>query len=297
MSPRRTGGARRLLGAFLLCCPALAVGASQPAAAADALLAVEPAEGKSDWGNIRLVTNRGCPEKTTNLIVEIVGANFPPGSFAVGNSELSGFPTASNGEGLVIPLFGSWDTLAEANGGKRILDGTAELTLICIDQGAEKALDRITGAVEFSKSSSGPSAYEQAEGPRLVSGFPYKASDVVPFVYRYDLPPGSPGGPPIGGPTEPPGLTAANAAFATADGPPGEDPEGDGGDVAAADDQKDDQEASSSGTTDATQVTRSDRNSGPSSTALVVGLVVLAGAATTGYVVYERARRYPPAEL
>lgn len=297
MTPRRGRVARLLLGALLLTGPALVgvVGTADPVAAADVALAVEPAQGKTDWGNIRLLTNRTCPSGTTNVIVEIVGANFPTGSFAVGNSEISGFSTSANGEGLVIPLFGSWDTIAEANGGKRLLDGTAELTLICIDQDAEDVLAEITGKIEFTKSGGGASTYEQAAGPRLVSGLPYKASDVVDYVYRYDLPPGSPGGPPIGGPTEPPGMTAANAAFAAADSDSAED----AGSTGVSSDSPD--EVTGTGTSipddaSATQATTSDRSSGPP-TALIVGLVLFAGAAATGFVVYERARRAPPSQF
>lgn len=298
MTARRWRAARLLLGSVLLTGPALVgiVGSAAPAAAADSVLAVEPAQGKTDWGNIRLLTNRTCPSKTTNVIVEIVGANFPTGSFAVGNSEISGFSTSANGEGLVIPLFGSWDTIAEANGGKRLLDGTAELTLICIDQPAEDVLAEITGKIEFTKSGGGTSAYEQAAGPRLVSGLPYKGSDVVDYVYRYDLPPGSPGGPPIGGPTEPPGVTAANAAFAAADSGSAEDVGSTGDVISDSPDEATGTSTSVPGDATATQATISDRSSGPP-TALIVGLVLFAGAAATGFVVYERARRAPPPQF
>lgn len=299
MTARQWRAARLLLGALLLTGPALVgfVGSAAPAAAADGVLAVEPAQGKTDWGNIRLLTNRTCPSGTTNVIVEIVGANFPTGSFAVGNSEISGFSSSANGEGLVIPLFGSWDTIAEANGGKRLLDGTAELTLICIDQPAEDVLAEITGKIEFTKSGGGPSTYEQAAGPRLVSGLPYEGSDVVDYVYRYDLPPGSPGGPPIGGPTEPPGVTAVNAAFAAADGAAADGDAGSTSDVSNdSPDEATGSDTSISGDATATQAMTSDRSSGPP-TALIVGLVLFAGATATGFVVYERARRAPPSQF
>ncbi len=274
--------ARVLLGAFLLAAPTLVLGTTQPAAAAEGVMAVEPSKGESDWGNIRLVTDRGCSAGSTNILVEVVGGNFPTGSFAVGNSELSGFPPAANGKGLVIPLFGSWDTVAEANGGKRDLDGTAQLTLLCMDQAGERVLDRITGKVRFDKAAGGPSSY-QAEGPLLRSGMPYLASEAnpsAPYVYRYNLPPGSPGGPPIGGPTAPPGAIADAAA--TVSGGTTEPGAAEGPQTLVP------------GTAIDNQATGSARSSGPSPTALIIGFVVLVGAATTGYLVYERARRNPP---
>lgn len=296
MTSRRARAARLMLGALLFAGPTFVLGTADPAEAADGILAVEPARGETDWGNIRLLTNRGCPARTTNIIVEIVGANFPTGSFAVGNSEISGFPTSANGEGLVIPLFGSWDTVARANGGKRVLDGTAELTLICIDQPAEDVLGRISGQIEFTKAGGGPSSYEQATGPRLVSGLPYQGSDVVPYVYRYDLPPGSPGGPPIGGPTEPPGVTAANTAFAGA----AARSDGDGESVDEENSGSPDEPAGQGtpliGNATATRATSSDPNSA-TPTALIVGLALFASAAAAGFIVFQRARAAPPSHF
>jgi hypothetical protein len=133
-------------------------------------LAVEPAQGKDDWGAIWLVSSAPCPEPSTHYKVRITGANFPQDSNAIGNQTLANLGPAAGGKGLAIPLWGSWDTVARANNAQVPLDGTAKISLLCINHFGTKVYAEMTGEVRFARVAGGPSTYEQVGGPTLVSG-------------------------------------------------------------------------------------------------------------------------------
>lgn len=152
-------------------------GALTPAGAASAadgegtgIVALEPASGSTDGGKVMLLTSRPCAEGATNVLVRISGAGFPEGSNAVGNSELAILPSAPASSGVVIPLFGSWDVVAQSNGATEALDGAARMTLVCTDALGSRIYEEMTGAVEFTRQDGAASRYEQVGGPALVSG-------------------------------------------------------------------------------------------------------------------------------
>lgn len=268
-----------LLSAGLLLAPAATAAPAAAAAAADGIVAVEPAQGKADEGNIRLVTNRTCPSEATHFVVQIIGANFPTGSNAVGNSEIAAMPLTPDRAGMVVRLFGSWEAIADANGAPTKLDGLARLKLMCIDADSFKSFGVIEGEIRFAKSASGASTFKQAAGKTLSSGIARTQADVpaeTPYVYREDLPPGSPGGPPA------PGNSTVNAApFSTgADG----DADAEGGTAEAA-------PAPNRGVLDDTTTAASGRSAGPSSLPLLLGAALLVAAGLGGYLVYGRLRR------
>lgn len=300
---RRPGPARRAAAGIAalagVAAPLLTSAAS--AYADEPVVSVEPAEGEADWGNIRLVTNRHCPDEATNVIVRISGASFPEDSNAVGNSELDGFAASSDGEGLVIPLFGSWEAVAEANGADNDLDGDAQLRLVCIDGDASEIVEEITGEVRFDRQSEGPSSYQQADGPELSSGLPLTPSDVPgdpggPYVYRIDLPPGTPGGPPTdGAPNGGDGEAVAPEELA-----PGSDDQADEGAPQAAEATDGDEDGSGgersddsaeSGGDDDTAPSALERFASPSATPLLIGAGIAAAGATVAWWVYTHERK------
>lgn len=247
--------------------------AQQSADAASGAVVVEPAEGATDWGNIRLVTDRQCPAQADALIVTVEGANFPKYSNAVGNTELVGVDPDASGRGLVVPLPGSWDAVAQANGGSEKLDGTAELTFLCIKRGSPDVLEAFAGEVKFSVAGKGQaSRYKQNGGPALVSGIPLTANDVKPYVYRTDAPPS-------GASTSGAAAPAAASGNEPAAQPGAEDSLGRGPVTV------------SPGFGDTSTTASQSSSGGGSSTALLVGIAVMGAAGTWGYVTYSRARR------
>jgi hypothetical protein len=259
----------------------LLLGTAPRAAADDATLAIEPAQGTVDDGVVRLITNRACPADAENFIVQISGGRFPENSNAIGNSELAGlFPPAS-GEGLVIPMLGSWAVTADANGYHDDLDGTARMTLLCMSQDSAHILSKVTGEVRFFTSGDGPVHYEQVGGVHLASGLPLKAADLPnngEYVYRPDLPPGSPGGPPAGS-----GDSVVKSDGGSASG----------GDNASAVSDGNSETATSNGAQlGDTALSSSGRGAkGDSKTPLFIGAGLLIALAAGGYVIYRSARQ------
>ncbi|HVE25563.1 MAG TPA: hypothetical protein VNC22_09175 [Sporichthya sp.] len=280
MSPRdlvrrAVAGVGALAGAssFLL------LGTTSSAAADDATLAIEPAQGTVDDGVLRLITNRACPPDARNFLVQISGGRFPENSNAIGNTELAGFFPPKAGEGLVIPMLGSWAVTADANGYHDDLDGTATMTLVCLSDDSERILSRVTGEVRFFRSGSGPVRYEQVGGAHLDSGLPYKAADLPnngTYVYRPDLPPGSPGGPPAGS-----GNSVVSSDGEATSGAAAGSTDSDGTSGSNSGEHLGDAELSASA-----RGAKAD-----SKTPLLIGGGLLLAAAGGGYLVYGRARR------
>jgi hypothetical protein len=265
---------RRLAaGVLLAAClgPGAALTTAERAAAAGGVVAIEPPAGKADLGVLRLVTDQGCPDDATNFIVQVSGASFPTGSNAVGNSKLANITHAPNGKGLVVEMLGSWEYVATANGASTKLDGVADLKLLCVNEDATRTLGTMSGSIRFSRNGDGPSAYEQNGGPRLVSGVNTTArTGDEPYIYRYDLPPGSPGGPPAGWTGEVPGAAHDSDVSSS--------------DVDAASTQSEGRQLDG-------QPTAADGSpSGPPATALIIGGVLMTMAVGVGFVMV-RARQ------
>ncbi|MGQ0626216.1 MAG: hypothetical protein ACT4PP_16415 [Sporichthyaceae bacterium] len=138
-------------------------------AAAEGRVAIEPRTGRSDQGDIRLITERPCPATATNVVVQAIGGPFPPDSNALGNSELAGLPAPVIGDGLTLALFGSWDVIAQANGAGP-LSGVVELVVVCFRQGFAERLAEMRGQVRFTSVGDRLARYEQVGGPQLYSG-------------------------------------------------------------------------------------------------------------------------------
>lgn len=143
--------------------------ATNTGAAPSRAVSVEPSSGRSDQGDIRLITEQPCPPRSTNVVVQAVGGSFPPGSNALGNSELAEMPAPVIGDGLTLPLFGSWDVIAQSNGAGP-LAGVVELVVVCFEQGVTERLAEMHGRIRFTPLGGKVASYEQVGGPELYSG-------------------------------------------------------------------------------------------------------------------------------
>ncbi len=161
---------------------AAAAGTQAPAAATKDVptgpLAIEPQNGDDQAGEVRLVTAQTCPKAATNYIVTVLGAGFGAGSNAVGNTDVTQLSATSDGKGLVVPLWGTWRMIADANEVRDPLDGTATLSMLCIDNFGSTVYAANIGRIKFTKHTNAPSDFEQVGGPQLNSGQPRTAEEV-----------------------------------------------------------------------------------------------------------------------
>lgn len=143
-------------------------------------LALEPHQGDTETPNIRLVTAQLCPESATNYLVRIAGAGFAPGSNAIGNESVENLSRTTGDKGLAVPMWGTWQMVAEAYGIKEPLNGVAKLTMVCMSKFGHTVYAANIGEVKFSaQGAKKPSTYSQLNGPRLHSGQPVTADDIA----------------------------------------------------------------------------------------------------------------------
>jgi hypothetical protein len=142
-----------------------------PAEDGDPVVALEPTTGTTDSGAVNVVTDRPCPAEATNVVVRIAGAGFPEDSNAVGNTEISVLPRPQTGDGLVIPLFGSWEVVAASNGSSQALEGDARMTLLCLGDLGTQIVSEMAGDVRFERADGAAAGrYSQIGGPEIVTG-------------------------------------------------------------------------------------------------------------------------------
>lgn len=142
-------------------------------------LSIEPQEGNTETGEVRLVTGQLCPEQTTNYLVRISGAGFTAGQNAVGNEAVSNLSQTYDGKGLVVPMWGTWQMVADADGVKDALNGVATLTMFCMDKFGKNIYAMNVGEIEFkAQGGKSPSTYRQVGGPKLASGQPRTPAEV-----------------------------------------------------------------------------------------------------------------------
>ena len=182
-------------------------------------LAVEPATGTDQMGNIRLITSASCPGEATNFIVHAEGGGFPAQSNAVGSNELTGFSPTASGTGLVVPLHANWEVVAQTNGATEPLDGLVQLTLVCMDPDGHE-FGAMSGKVRFTRVPGAPSRFDQVGGPALSSGIPLTPAEALAYSYGVDVAPGAITG--SGGITsqQPTGSAAAGSTDNTAPADP-----------------------------------------------------------------------------
>lgn len=262
VSPRRSVASALAVGTAALSLGVL-VGTAQAEVVGQ--LAVEPLGGSDLMGNIRIISSADCPAPSTHFVIRAEGGGFPPNSNAVGHNEIAGFDPGASGKGLVVPLHATWDDVAKTNGAKKHLDGTVQLTLVCLDiEGQDYG--EMTGTVSFDRSGSS-STFEQVGGPRLSSGIPLTPEDAAraergePFGVAADADSDAAAGP---------GSTGAGDATAAASDVRSEQSEGDTATVAGP-----------------------GRSDSPSRMPLLVGVVALAVAAGAGGLLFRAARTSP----
>ncbi len=180
--------------------------AAPEAEAAAVGLTVTPASGQTHVESLSFGIPAPCPTGSDGVIVEITGAGFPAGSFALGLTSLdtpsqTTFNTAT------------WSSMATNNGATVPLNGPANLKLICAT-GQEPSGADYTTTVSFTPTTGVNSSYQTAASgtptPTPVGGTP------IPTPTRTPTP--TPGGgtpAPTPAPTPTPTPTPSQTATPT----------------------------------------------------------------------------------
>lgn len=280
---RPTPGRLTALGLIATCAASAAMfGLATPSSASPegGALAVEPAQGKDDWGAIWFVSSAPCPAPSTHYKVRISGANFPDHSNAIGNQTLANLGPTADGKGLAIPLWGSWDTVARTNNAKVPLDGTARISLLCINHFGTEVYAEMTGEVRFAKVDGGPSTYEQVGGPTLKSGQPRTEADVVALAQAAAT---TTAPPPSGAAATPAGPSAADPVAGAAPQAPAADAQapdpGTAGDPEPQTPAQGDAARAEDATDTVATATEASPDRGTTGIAVVAGFVAVASAA------------------